>query len=466
VKDSLEKFLAESKDEDMLFLKDSIVEGKNGSVQRNDYSIDPDGETSSKKSRSTSERSRRRKKKEGKQQRGDEDLDASLSKVFESALSKIFDDDDMVKESERSPRPDLKRTKTSKRRGSSRSGTSRQQPTRTQTQSSDKSYTRSTRSRARTQSPNKSYTSSARSRARTQSPNKIYTSSPRSLVRRRSRSEIGGKTGVKNNKTKSETNQLGRCLSSLDRQVRRDRMKQEYRGPQGEESVASNKSYTTRSYNRSGLEGGGLNALVARRGIRGGDAVSRPGNASASSSSASFADASFASESAGEEFLKERKAQQELILDVAMREKLLRETKIREEEQRHKKKMKKVKRKTAKISKSGAKVAANAVMDSKGTARKADSVANQVEKETAKMVNSPSLIAKRCAKGIKETANITAIIAKGGFEATSALAKKRIKIPSMKNIRNKNNLGSETQFTPLELSDAVHSKSDAVWWDI
>jgi len=165
------------------------------------------------------------------------------------------------------------------------------------------------------------------------------------------------------------------------------------------------------------------------------------------------------------------------------------------------KKVKGAVRKTAKISKSGAKGAANAVMDPKRMAKKAGKVANQVGKETAKMVKDPSLVAKRCTKGIKETVNLTANVAKGGFEATSSLAKRGLKgIAKEKkdddprlssdrqtfrdklaerltiyddNTRDRNKKyrklvsgSSEIQFPPLKFPDKTTSKSNSGWWDI
>lgn len=269
---------------------------------------------------------------------------------------------------------------------------------------------------------------------------------------------------MNHNTTQSEINHLEIGLSSLDRQIRRDRMKKEYRSPRGGGSVGSNKSHTGRSYNRSGLEGGGLNAIVGRRGCRQGDSGSHlgSGNSSVSHASASFADASYASEPVGDDFFKERKARQEAILDVAIREKkLLNEMKTGKEKKRREKeriavgrysskKMIQAVRNTANLPKAGAKVAAN----SKRTAR-------TVGKETAKMAKSPSLIAKRSAKGIKETLNLTASVAKGGVEATSGLTKKRITTPANK--KKKSKRSSETSEKEL---DTVQSKVDALWWDI
>lgn len=272
---------------------------------------------------------------------------------------------------------------------------------------------------------------------------------------------------MNHNTTQSEMNHLEIGLSNLDRQTRRGRMKKEYRSPRsprGGGSVGSNKSYTGRSYNRSGLEGGGLNAIVGQRGGRQGDYGSHlgSGNSSASFASASFADASHASEPVGDDFLKERKARQEAILDVAIREeKRLNEIKTREEKKRREKerkavgryssrKMKQAVRNTANPPKDGAKEAAN----SKRTAR-------TVGKETAKMAKSPSSIAKRSPKGIKETLNLTASVAKGGVEATSGLTKKRITTPTNK--KKKSKRSSETSEKEL---NTVQSKVDPLWWDI
>merc|ERR1712086_211708 len=66
-------------------------------------------------------------------------------------------------------------------------------------------------------------------------------------------------------------------------------------------------------------------------------------------------------------------------------------------------------------------------MDPKRTAKKAGKVSKFVGKETAKMIMDPSLAAKRGTNGIKETANITANVAKGSFDVTSSLTRKEIK---------------------------------------
>jgi hypothetical protein len=232
------------------------------------------------------------------------------------------------------------------------------------------------------------------------------------------------------------------------------------------------------------LEGGGLNAIVGRRGGRRRNSGSHSGseNASVSFASASFADASYNSAPVGESFFRERKARQESILDVAIREKWLNEMKTEQEKKRREKeriavgqyssdeefdskkkkslvkKMKRVVRNTAKLPKASVIVAAN----SKRTARK-------VGKEAVKMTKSPSLIAKRCSKGIKETLNLATSVAKGGVEATSGLTKltkNRITTAAKQKRRRKSKRSPETSEKQIPVLDTVQPKSDDLWWDI
>jgi hypothetical protein len=256
-------------------------------------------------------------------------------------------------------------------------------------------------------------------------------------------------------------------LEGLNKQVRRESIKEQYRSPSvdprnrqqdydnddGGGSVASGMSYrstfTTRSsYKPSGLEGGALNAFMGNTHSRGRSIVTPTGGNS-----------SVVSEPADENHIKERKARQDLIMDFALKEKWRHEAEATKEAERLEKekfdsnyyssdedlgtkkkqglvkKMKKAARKTAKASRSGAKGAANVVMDPKRAGKRVGKVAKGVGKETAKMVMDPSLAAKRGTQGIIDTVNLTANVAtnvaKEGFDVTSSLTKKGIKGAAM-----------------------------------
>lgn len=285
---------------------------------------------------------------------------------------------------------------------------------------------------------------------------------------RRPRSEQAENTSKKNcsNNINGVSKTLSMGLEDLNRQVRRDRIKEGYRSPSidprnrrqdngdGEESVASGLSYrstfTTRSsYKPSGLEGVALNTFI------GNEHVAQNASRSRSVIRPSSGNCSVVSEPADENYMRERKARQDLIMDVAFREKWRYEEKSAKEAERLEKikftseyyssddeigtkkkkglvkRIKKAARKTAKSSKSGVKGAANVVMDPKRTAKKAGKLAKGVGKETAKMVMDPSLVAKRGTQGIKGTVNLTANVAKGSFDVTSSLTKKGMKGTAM-----------------------------------
>ncbi len=217
----------------------------------------------------------------------------------------------------------------------------------------------------------------------------------------RPRSQIGTANLSDSALNNRKNNDLVRGLNTLDRQVRRDRMKKEYRTPSvdirsvgGSTSKGSTSTTSTGSrslsYKRTGFEGGALNAIMgnesfAKIASNGGDIASLSGSAT------------FNSSRSDAEFRKVRKARQDKILEMIARENSLHD-KARDEfkEQQSKsqnmdldstsfsqevgkkkkdhlvKKMKKAARKTAKMSKSGARVAANAVVGSskQRTARK------------------------------------------------------------------------------------------------
>ena len=280
---------------------------------------------------------------------------------------------------------------------------------------------------------------------------------------RRTRSECRGRE--KKNTARSNNDDINKSLAmgleDLNRRVRRDRMKKEYRSPSldprysrqdtndGGESVASNLShrstFTTRSsYKPSGLEGGALNALMgneytAQNASLGKGVIAPSGNCSV------------VNEPADEDFFKSRKASQDLIMDVALKEKWRHEAEQAKEIEKREseivaseyyssdeemgekkkkgivKKIKKAARKTGKVTTSGAKGARNVVRDPKRAAKNAGKVTKLVGKETAKMVMDPSLAAKRGTKGIKGTVNLTANVAKGTFDVTSSLTRKGVK---------------------------------------
>lgn len=460
VKDSLERFLADSQDEDLLFVSrknedPAIVKGNGRDKTKNvlgDDVDEDDGMTvqssslfdrdalkraSSKQtklklprrnslkhnaSEKTRERPRRERRRKTRTPKGDDENnnDGDDNSSGES-LASFAIDFDQENEGGVSP-PDLEKKSLARRRcGGSQSVTARRQPTRTK---------------------------SLQGMNRTRTP-------------RRSRSEISGMQRISTNKVRETDNALvgAKALDGLtvdtkdlNRQLRRARMKSEYRNPSpgrysgltrkdswdGNESVESGLSFlttnTTQSnstYNPSGLEGGALNAFMANR-----KGIATPSGGG-----------SVATTPADENFMRERKAQQDMIMDIAMKEKWKLETKGETEEKEQfvateyyssdeelgekkkglVKKMKKAARKTAKLSRSGVKGAANVVLDPKRTAKRAGKVASKVGKQTTKMVLDPSLAAKRGTKGIKDTVTYTASVAKEGFDKTTSLTKKGIK---------------------------------------
>jgi len=488
VKDTLEKFLADTQDEDLSFLKTGNFEEENGhgirdSPQGNNLldrrELMAAGKSFSKKSRSQflknanddkRERSRRGRKTKRKEKRQEKRHDMSSSNLSV--------DGETSEESEKNlPLSLLNISKES----------CKPQRSRKQDQADDKGQLSRTDSR----------------------------------VPSTNRSGICGEAHF-NNPTKSDGSKLLQGLEKLDRQVRRDRMKKEYRNrsvnPRGGESVSSGVSYrshNSRPYKRSGLEGGALNVFmgnehIARYASQGGDIASLSDSVS------------FASISAGEKFMKERKARQDEIIDVAMREKWLHEAKseveakelekemieedhhssdeeLRKKKEGFVKKMKRKARKTAKTSKTGAKGAVNAVMDPKRTAQKAAKVDNEVRRETVKIMKYPSSGVKRCTKGIEETVNLTANVAEGGFEATSYFTKKGLRGTNKKNAkkkdcdprlsekqkfrdaersiicndnRNRNDRrldsdnDSEIFFPAFDLIETISSDSNYDWWNI
>jgi hypothetical protein len=294
---------------------------------------------------------------------------------------------------------------------------------------------------------------------------KSTTSGSRPRAPGRTRSDID--CGRSSNKGTIKSLSMG--LEGLNKQVRRESIKEQYRSPSvdprnrqqdydndnddGGGSVASGISYrstfTTRSsYKPSGLEGGALNAFMGNTHSRGRSIVTPTGG-----------NCSVVSEPADKNYIKERKARQDLIMDVALKVKWKNEADATKEAERLEnekfdsnyyssdedigtkkkqglvKKMKKAARKTARASRSGAKGAANVVKDPKRAGKRVGKVAKGVGKETARMVMDPSLAAKRGTQGFIDTVNLTANVAtnvaKEGFDVTSSLTKKGMKGAAM-----------------------------------
>jgi len=237
-------------------------------------------------------------------------------------------------------------------------------------------------------------------------------------------------------------------LESLDRQVRRGRMKKEYRCRSGlGDSFSSGMSFrsqhTEQTYKKNGLEGGALNAYMSNDNIT--RQVCRGGDITSLSESAT----SFFSAPASEEYLKERKTRQDHIIDLARREKWLQAVKNEEEEKQRKNeeeekqrkkdeiesilqfsddeperkkewlvdKLKRAANKTTKISKSSVKGAANAVVNSKLTLKNSYTAVDQDEGKTEKLIGDWD-------KG-SIMGSIIVVDAKGGLETRRSLAKKR-----------------------------------------
>ena len=318
------------------------------------------GKSSRRQSRNKKKRGTRPRKSQKQQQPQSEDEQSlSSSKIFETSLNKPFDGH----QSEGSlSLSDLKKM--------------------------DEGFSSDTPKRRR---------SSRRSQEKRRRPSTGSYSSLKAGVRPRSQIGTGNNSDSALNNRKN--NDLVRGLNTLDRQVRRDRMKKEYRTPSVDiRSVGGSTGASTRgsmsttstgsrslSYKRTGFEGGALNAIMgnpsfAKIASNGGDIASLSGSATFNTSRSDL------------EFLMERKARQdkikEEILDMIARENSLRDktqekskeqqsdnqsidldsTSLSQEQGKKKKdivkKMKKAARKTAKMSKSGARIAANALVDS------------------------------------------------------------------------------------------------------
>ena len=247
------------------------------------------------------------------------------------------------------------------------------------------------------------------------------------------------------------TGNIATGLGVLDRQSRRDRMKQDYRSRHSDDdddgggSVVSTMSI--RSRKNSGLEGGALNAFL------GDENIARNASRGRGLSSG----ATVMTSQADEKFMRARKSRQDLIMDVAKKEKWQHEAKAREEAEMEarmnnsgfdsdssdeedlrfgKKKgmiknLKRAVRKSAKVARSGAKGSVNVVKDPKRAAKKVGGFAKDVGKETTKMVKDPTLAAKRTAKGVKGTVKlttkVTGSVAKGSYGVTKTIAKTGVK---------------------------------------
>ncbi len=361
--------------------------------------------------------------------------------------------------------------------------------------------------------------SPASSRVASQSPSRIqrqHGSATRLLIGIRPRSSAGSDHGTPNKNKRNNKNDLNRGLSHIDRQVRRDRMKREYRSPSvtgGSISGVSSKSGTSRSYKRTGFEGGALNGIMgnenfAKYATRGGDIASL----SSGGSFASFASASLASTPADEEFLKERKARQDKILDVALRQKWLKEqaaqveAKLRHEdhedsshdEQTKKGLVKKMKKavkmmKTAKISKSVTKAAANVVVDPKSSARRGYKLApDELDKEPSptsffEPKDSTETKEKRVRSKKQSSSKKKGTQKEGAESLRSPLSKKAKKVGSPLSKKAKKgktkskrdtSRGSRPQDNSLN-NDSLHASmsdmfpdfqltehSKVIWWDI
>jgi len=449
VRDSLQRFLADSKDEDLLFQKDSIVSKPHNNDAMRDRAAPPRTEPL-KTSRRVKKTIMTRKKRRSEQEEFDESMGSS--KLFETSLANIFSVDDDSEtdvslslsdlKSRAEPEPSKPRVSSSKRRegssskrrigssskrregsssGKRREGSSggkRREGREGRRREGISSNRREGRRRERPDKQRERARSKTKSPIPHQSPNKMQPRAP--LRRTRSgggRKSLGGNS-CDNSKPKNASNGLIRGLSSLDRQVRRERMKKEYRGGsadrRGAESVASGMSQkSNRSYNRTGFEGGALNAImgnksIARHACNPKKGSSRTGSLSDSASFVSFANASINSMLADEDYLNERRVRQEKIIDAATREIWWREAQAEDESKELAKERAKVsegypsddpttknEKGIVKKVKRGAKGAANAIMDPKKTAKKAARVANNVGKETLKVIKDPSLAAKR-----------------------------------------------------------------------
>jgi len=507
VRNSLEQFLVESQVEDFMFQQTNInKQERDDELQIDDgFRVLDSTESSSlfdrdalaaagkstKKSRRKKKRSSGRKSissqssQQQQQRQQQQELD---HEVFRTSLSKVFDGN--ASEGSMS---------LSDLRGSSHKESIPMPKRRSKRPSRTSQSSRASQASRSSQSP-----ASSRVAAASQSPSTIrHGSATRLRIGIRPRSSIGSDHGTPNNPNNNNNkNDLNRGLSHLDRQVRRDRMKREYRSPSvtgGSISGISTKSGTSRSYKRTGFEGGALNAIMgnesfAKYATRGGDIASL-------SSGASFASASLASTPADEQFRKERKARQDKILDVALRQKWLKEqtaeveAKLRHEdhedsshdEQTKKglvKKMKKAVKKTAKISKSATKAAANVVVDPKRSARRGYKVApDELDEEPTptsffEQKESSEKKEKRV-RTKKHSSSRKKGTERGGAESTrSPLSKKAKKGKTKSSSRRDSSRAIRLQDNSLN-NDSLHASmsdmfpdfqltehSKVIWWDI
>jgi len=376
VKNSLEQFLVDSQLEDMHFTQqqqqqqqqqslNNIVTPKrrNADAPSLASSVDLfDRNALAAAGKSSKRQHKHKKKKSTRKQQPKEQRQDQLhesSKVFETSLAKIFDDNDVADDQSEGSLSlsDLKMEE--------------EEPTREEPR-------RRRSSRQSRASKRPSYGSYGQLGIGVR---------PRSSMGRRGSNSING----------INNNDLMSGLNRLDKQVRRDRMKREYRAPsQNSFSTMSTKSsYTSQPYKRTGFEGGALNAILGNESFAR-MIASKKGDTGSLSGSGTFG-----SSLSDDKFLKERKARQDHILDMVTGRKPLPLPSKKKEDlenflkpqplnpttpdldstyastsyaseategtERKKglvKKMKKAVRKSAKMSKSGAKVVANTVVES------------------------------------------------------------------------------------------------------
>ena len=379
------------------------------------------GKSSRRQSRKKKKRGTRPRKSQKQQQPQSEDEQSfSSSKIFETSLNKPFDGH----QSEGSlSLSDLKKM--------------------------DEGFSSDTPKRRR---------SSRRSQEKRRRPSTGSYSSLNAGVRPRSQIGTGNNSDSALNNRKN--NDLVRGLNTLDRQVRRDRMKKEYRTPSVDiRSVGGSTGASTRgsisttstgsrslSYKRTGFEGGALNAIMGNQSFA--KIASNGGDIASLSESATFN-----TSRSDLEFLMERKARQdkikEEILDMIARENSLRDktqdkeqqsenqsidlesTSLSQEQGKKKKdivkKMKKAARKTAKMSKSGARIAANALVDAskQRSARKGYKPAPEFieteEEQPLEMAKTPTHSNKKKARSSTKTSKRSSKSKKGkGTKSTSS----------------------------------------------
>ena len=380
------------------------------------------GKSSRRQSRKKKKRGTRPRKSQKQQQPQSEDEQSlSSSKIFETSLNKPFDGH----QSEGSlSLSDLKKM--------------------------DEGFSSDTPKRRR---------SSRRSQEKRRRPSTGSYSSLNAGVRPRSQIGTGNNSDSALNNRKN--NDLVRGLNTLDRQVRRDRMKKEYRTPSVDiRSVGGSTGASTRgsisttstgsrslSYKRTGFEGGALNAIMGNQSFA--KIASNGGDIASLSESATFN-----TSRSDLEFLMERKARQdkikEEILDMIARENSLRDktqdkeqqsenqsidlesTSLSQEQGKKKKdivkKMKKAARKTAKMSKSGARIAANALVDSskqrsarKGYKPAPEEFIETEEEQPLEMAKTPTHSNKKKARSSAKTSKRSSKSKKGkGTKSTSS----------------------------------------------